>query len=55
MMRFDEGLDAVKAVDPGGVVEIGAGGVLMPLAKPHQRLMRPRIAVIDRNLDDPRR
>ena len=54
-MGGDEVVDAAIAVDAGGVFEVGAGRVLVALAKAHQRLVRPRVVVEHRDLDDPRR
>ncbi|MCY1293386.1 hypothetical protein D9M70_426450 [compost metagenome] len=42
------------AVDARGVLDVGARRVLVALAKTHQRLVRPRIAIEDRDLDDAR-
>ena len=53
-MGGDELLDAGLVVDPGGVVEIGGARVLVAVAKPHQRLVRPGVVVVDRELEDPR-
>lgn len=53
-MRLDEGVDALEAVDPGGVLEIGPVWILMTLAEAHQGLVRPGIIVKHGNLDDPR-
>ena len=41
-------------VGPGGELDIGRLRILMALAKPHERLVGPRIAIIDGNLDDAR-
>ena len=54
-MRLNEIRDAAIAVDARGVLEVGPARVLVPLAKAHQRLVRPGIVVVDRNLDDARR
>src|SRR5262245_63192664 len=54
-MGGDKGIDAAVAVDPRGIVEVAARRILMALAKAHQRLMCPRIIVVDRDLDDPGR
>ena len=53
-MRVDEGLHRRKAVDACGVFQIGGCRVLVPLAKAHQRLVRPRVVVVDRDFDDAR-
>ena len=53
-MRVDEGLHRRKAVDARGVFQIGGCRVLVPLAKAHQRLVRPRVVVVDRDFDDAR-
>ena len=55
MMRLDEALCAVKAVDARRVVQICAARILMPLAKAHQGLVGPGILIVDRDLDDPGR
>ena len=53
-MRLDEIRDAGVAIDAGGIFEVGAGRVLVPLTKAHERFVRPGIVVVDRNLEDPR-
>ncbi len=54
-MRLDERIDPVEIVDACRVFEVGAVGMLMALAKAHQRLVRPGIVVKHGDLDDPRR
>ena len=51
-MAGDEVLDRVVTVDAGRILQVGAGGILMPLAEAHQGLVRPGIAIVDRNFDD---
>jgi hypothetical protein len=52
-MRLDELLDRLEAVDARRILDIGRIRVLVALAEPHQRLVGPRVLVIDRDLDDP--
>ena len=53
-MRLDEAVDAVEIVDARRIFDVGRLRILMALAEAHQRLMRPGIVVIDRDLDDAR-
>ena len=53
-MRLDEAIHAIEIVDARCVLDVGRCRVLMALAKAHQRFVRPRIIVEDRDLDDPR-
>ena len=53
-VRVDEALDVVEVVDPRRVLEVGGVGVLVAVAEPHQRLVRPRVVVEHRDLDDAR-
>ena len=50
----DEVVDRRIAVDPGGELDVGRLRVLMALAKPHERLVGPRVAIVDGDLDDAR-
>src|SRR5436190_1780272 len=52
-MRLDEAVDAAQIIDTRRIFDIGALRVLMTFAKPHQRLARPWVIVIDGDLDDP--
>ena len=54
-MRGNEVVDRFVAVDARTVFQIGAVGILMALAKAHQRLVRPWIVVQHGYLNDPRR
>ena len=47
-MRLHEIFDASIPVDPGCIFEVRRARFLMALAKTHQRLVRPRIVIIDR-------
>ena len=53
-MRLHEAVDAVEMVDRSGVLDIRLVGRLVPIAKPHQGLVRPGIVVQHGNLDDAR-
>ena len=53
-MRLDEVVDVVEVVDARRVFDVGRVRVLVALAEAHQRLVRPRVAVEDRDLDDAR-
>ena len=52
-MGGDEVVDRRVVVDPRGIFEIGGLRVLVPLAKTHQRLVRPGILIEHRDFDDP--
>ncbi|MNZ90828.1 hypothetical protein D3C78_1097990 [compost metagenome] len=53
-VRGNERLDIGQAVDPRGILQVGAARVLVAVTKTHQRFMGPGVVVQHWNLDDPR-
>lgn len=50
----DKRVDIGQAIDACGVFQVGAAGVLVTVAKTHQRFVRPRVVVQHRDFDDAR-